>query len=158
MPVKTSQCAFEFVRRNWQVVPCIALGLAGVGKLVSMQLFESSLATWTIMPPYLRTVIMHLIPGIELGIGVASLIRPFRLAAVLVAVVLLFAYSAAWIIQYWVGGPPTCACFGLQLAWTEGRHESIVVLSRNSLLILWCVAALIGGQSRGVQSSCNVAR
>lgn len=128
----------------------LALLAASVGKLADWGRFESSLATFALVPMPVRNVGAVVVPAIEVVPLVLALRgRVLAANAGALALVLVFSGVVGW---HWAMNiRPTCSCFG---AWTrnaaaEGATEGW--LARNGGLIVVGASAIVcsHGRARG---------
>lgn len=123
------------------------LAVAGVLKLLDAAAFRDSLRSWDLIPIGLRTPAAVAIPALELAIGAAWLAgwRSRRLAVA--ALVLLAAFTAAYLVHWAALKAPSCDCFGQWFAFENDRRGSMMVVGRNGVLMTMLAAGL--GRPRG---------
>jgi uncharacterized membrane protein YphA (DoxX/SURF4 family) len=114
----------------------ILLGLffvfSGLAKFVSLPAFHEVLASYAIVPEFLRTVLLYSIPGLECLLGVFLLIK-FRSAATsFMLLLLVFIFTVAAYLKYQSGQIADCGCFGTLLE----RKNDWKLFAGNTLLMV----------------------
>ena len=111
------------------VGPVIAI--AGVQKARQRGAFETSLQSYTFVPPNLRRPLSFGIPALEAALGVAVLTLQVPVAAGLATAMLLLTFTAATVKASGWSGSADCGCFG------AAHVSSVRVLAtRNAALIV----------------------
>ncbi|MBX3381482.1 MAG: hypothetical protein KF805_15410 [Phycisphaeraceae bacterium] len=117
--------------------------LAGTAKLVGFPDFAASVRTWTMLPAWAQTVVVVVIPPLELGMGTALLIQPRSVALLAGFTAVMLAFTAAYSIQLFGFAKPDCGCLGLLAAYSKSLSESPFIIGRNLALaaigIVGCV-------------------
>jgi prepilin-type N-terminal cleavage/methylation domain-containing protein len=108
---------------------------AGVAKAFDIPSFATALASWTLLPRPVIPPLALAVPNVEIGLALLWFFRLARPVALPLAAVLLIAFSVALLIQFIVGGPPTCGCFGKWEFFYSRSHEARVLLARNAVLL-----------------------
>ncbi|MBL8763449.1 MAG: type II secretion system protein [Phycisphaerae bacterium] len=126
--------------REWIGRRCVdfVLGLillAGVTKSVDVPAFESTLSSWTLIPPVARPIVAHAAPLCELAVGCLWFSGVARKAAPLLGLGLLSAYTTLYVFQLATAMPPTCSCLALiDRYWSD--HDLVpYTIGRNCVFI-----------------------
>lgn len=133
------------------LVPAL-LAIASLGKIVAFEEFVASVAEFTLVPMWVRTLAGLLVPGVEFVPVVLLVIGRPRLANV-TCILLLAVFSGIVYWQYGLIDPPNCSCLGEWMRYEWAQDLSSGVLVRNAVLVgiaLVAVAALwIEARHRG---------
>jgi uncharacterized membrane protein YphA (DoxX/SURF4 family) len=150
-------CARAAVRRDMAVDPAIAelasfalaaiFAASGAMKLADLDLFESAVANYRLVPRVLEQPVAMLIPVFEFTCAAAVLVPVTRTAGAAGIFALLAIFSAAVAINLARGRVNIdCGCFGPAL-----RQElSGWMLARNAALAALALAALMPAQARAL--------
>lgn len=123
-------------------LPAGAVGVAGGAKLLDAHGFAASLASWSLVPPSWIPPLSLAIPAVELTLGVAWFLGIRRREAAAACMILLMVFTTLYVTQLVVGDPPECACLGAFLRLGAMRHESAIIITRNTLLVARLFAGL----------------
>lgn len=128
----------------------VALGVAGVAKLVDLGEFDRQLASWSLLQhDTLRFGVVVGLPIVEVGLCMAYWCLPGRRPAVAACMLtLLGTFSIAYAIEAFAGDPPDCACFGMLLRRLEFQNTATWVLGRNAALAAPSVLVVWSGRRR----------
>lgn len=115
----------------------VAIGLAGVLKLLALDEFAQSLETWDVFPA--RTIVPAslFIPLLELAACTAwfafaarrTLIEAAAFSAILAA-------TGVYAFQAWTSEPPSCGCLGLWQAHYDRIATGQTLVWRNGVILL----------------------
>lgn len=113
---------------------------AGFLKGVDLFAFLMDLRQWKSVPLWLAAIATPLIPVVEIVFGAMFVLGLRRRLAAFASVVLVIVLSAAYLIEYSLGGTPSCGCFGALSRASSGVEGDIVsTLIRNGLMgVAWC--------------------
>lgn len=126
----------------------VVLFLAGILKFLGLSEFARAVATWTVVPPVGRPVIVVVIPALEVTIGGAWLLGIDRRRTTVAAGYFLTAISLFYAAHLAVGERPLCGCLGQLAAFEWAQAASEFVLLRNGgMLMCLIIGAMLVGQS-----------
>jgi prepilin-type N-terminal cleavage/methylation domain-containing protein len=116
-------------------VAMTVLLVAGVAKLLDLSAFERDLASWRLIPNWARDIVVVCVPMLEVILFVSWLLwKEQRRRICRVTIGLLIGVTCAYVIETFMIGPPTCACFGLLSAYLDLRDGLLTILMRNMFL------------------------
>lgn len=124
----------------------LVLGFAGVIKLLDLPSFSADLATWDLLPEFVKSIAVFCVPVLEVGAALAF-VAHFRTGAALSATAMLTAYLVVALVHLHQVNPPKCHCFGVveqyfaALAGMKG-----VAVRSGTLLVLLTAATLVGAE------------
>lgn len=116
--------------------------VAGVLKAYDAATFAESLATWQLLPQGARPALAVVVPAAEIGLALAWFINLGRLVPLIGALLLLIAFTGAYVVHLLFVDQPLCGCLGVIAALQDARVERVVLLSRN-LAMLACLTFVI---------------
>ena len=121
-------------------LPHLAVGLVALGgllKVADLGQFGESLKTWSLLPNTGKSVVLLLVPSLELCIGMAWLVGDMkrRDSVARVAIALLSVFTISFVVQGVLADVPDCGCFGKLLAAQDVVDQAQVVVARNLSLI-----------------------
>src|SRR5687767_5457042 len=114
---------------------------AGILKAIDVPSFLESLVTWRLLPLRALPFISFALPAIELGISLAWFLNIRRRLMVWCALTLFSSFTLLYALHVALVGPPDCACLGVLKLEQQADFQAIILIARNSLLI---VALLFG--------------
>jgi hypothetical protein len=125
----------HFIARRMIDVVMAVLLVAGCLKAVDITVFAESLRTWRLLPHWAPLFIAPFIPAVEIGVGLAWFLGLRRRTAAWTAAAMLAGFTGLYGLHLLIGEPPDCGCLGLIQNFQSSIHESILVVSRNSVLL-----------------------
>lgn len=121
----------------------LVIMFAGITKLVELDRFARSVETWTLVPSYIRSSAVLLVPIVELAVGLGWFLGIGSMRAWLFCAGGLLAFYTALIgVQSAAASPPDCDCLGLLLRHAEWMRSAQAALVRNGLML---ILLLLGG-------------
>jgi type II secretory pathway pseudopilin PulG len=114
----------------------VLMVLAALLKFSDLAAFRISLGTWRTIPVWAEGALATTVPATELALGTAWLALPrWGRSARMAMIVLLVAWTGAFILETIFWGPPHCGCFGRLRDWYVLRQGAPWVIARNTLLL-----------------------
>ncbi len=110
------------------------VGLAGLMKLLDLGEFDRSLATWVLLPPWVRMVAAPSVPFVEVFIAASWFLAPGRRWVVHGALGLLALFALVYALHTLTVGPPDCNCFGPLARYQAMRETAGRVLARDVVM------------------------
>lgn len=121
----------------------VVMVVAGILKAFDITVFAESLATWSLLPNASRPVLAVGIPALEIGLSLAWFMGVWRRLALSFTILLLSAFTLAYITHLVLAEAPECACFGLLNLMSKSIEESRMLIVRNVVLISLLVTAAV---------------
>lgn len=125
----------SFVSSIPSIVLCAVFAVTGLAKLLDLELFRSTLETWTIVPAWARPVILVGIPFFEIVLATCLGCWGRSRPVLLLAFLFIASMAAAYVIQYSVMGAPSCGCLGTLAKYTQASEGAKFVIGRNLFLL-----------------------
>ena len=120
----------------------VVLLVAGVSPAFSFGSFVASLGSWSIIPEAaVGLVAMHVVGG-ELVLGGLWFVGVRRRAVAWIAACMIGVFTAAYLYQFLIDGPPRCECLGKLLAFRMESKQVPWIIVRNTMLAACLVAAI----------------
>lgn len=114
----------------------VVIALASLGKLIDVDAFAASLATWQLVPKPLIAPLSVAVPMVEGLISGFWLLGQQRHRCELAAFFMLLAFSSIFLLHLALRVPPDCGCLGRKMAFIREGQEAIWVLGRNAVLLI----------------------
>lgn len=130
-------------------VPAVVFLLSGAVKLIDLEHFEMSLESWDIIPSPLITLLVVVIPAVELALGVAYFVLRRGRAVVVWMWIVLFLFTIGFVAQIVFYKAPSCGCLGKIQIFESRRIESIFAIARNILLMIFLSPSLLARHAGG---------
>lgn len=129
---------------TWGAVAAVALGLvfewSGVAKIASREAWQVSGTPFSTGSRALDGAVRSVLPWLEVVVGGLLILRVVPIAAALVGLVMLVAFTVALVRVLATGQRPPCMCFGAvrakPVAWTN--------VARNAVLITAAIVVIAG--------------
>lgn len=108
-----SICTARRASRHFTGGACFVLAFAGAGKLLDLVAFQDSLATWRLLPEWLRWIVVMALPIAEMSCLLLWSTPRRRLAGEWLALFLAIAMLLTSGLHVLLGEKPTCNCLGV---------------------------------------------
>lgn len=134
-----------------QGVAMVAIGGAGLSKLLDLPAFARTLSTWSIVPRWGIGTLTAAIPISEMVLAGCWVVWPARKSIAWTAVVYMAVLTAAFFGEYYASAqPPKCGCFGAIMQRWQFRESAGFVTWRNAGIIALCgVGGALGPRKQG---------
>jgi len=122
----------------------VAIGSAGVLKLLALDEFAMSLQTWNILPQRAIVPTSLIIPVLELIVCVAWFLyarRRMIIEAITFAAILVV--TGIYAFQAWTSEPPSCGCLGLWQSHYDQIATSQALVWRNGVILALLAVSII---------------
>lgn len=119
--------------RVGHAIPSV-LAVAAIAKTLALGRFAEQLASFELVPPWMRLIAVFAVPAIEIVPLALCLAGRPRMAAVM-SVCVLGLFTGIVLLHLAFGIVPECACFGAWSSFHEKNEAMRTVLVRNSLLL-----------------------
>lgn len=132
----------------------VFLLVAGVGKLLDLGEFRTSLLGWNLIPSTMISFVSLFVPAFEVLLGGFWLIGIGRRAVAIAASCFVSVVTVAYCVEWVLLAPPKCSCLGLWSHYWAFRDSGLVNVSRNVMLLLtilpsiWSFRRKVGTSTR----------
>lgn len=120
----------------------VLLLIAAVAKIVEFRSFVDSLRTWTMLSQAIHEPLAASVVLAEVFIAGAWLLGLWRRVMVVLLILLLAAYTAAFMVQSTFFATPVCRCFGDIVTHRDFTGDETVIVGRNLAAIFALLFAL----------------
>ncbi len=122
-------------------IPLLFLA-SSIGKLLQITDFSTSLYSFTLLPKYIQSLSVTLVPGVELLPVLFIIIkRPKTANMICLLMLCLFTGVVYW---HWLHNvKPDCACFGLWGEYIRLNRISMSIFIRNGILAAISVLSIL---------------
>jgi hypothetical protein len=114
--------------------------IAGIAKIVDLEVFARSLQEWSIVGTRAKAFIVLVVPLLEITCSLVLLLRIHRAIGGALLACLLIGFSSVYSFEWFRSKPPTCHCMGALQHYLGSSQIAQNVLIRNIVLVA-CVVA-----------------
>lgn len=126
--------------------------VSAVVKLIDMESFGRSVATWSLVPAWMHPLVTVAVPLAEFGVSLSWFAGFGRIVCLVLAAAGLSLATIVYSLHLALARAPDCGCFGFLLRhqrWVTSGWENV---ARNAVLI---AAVIVGGALRGVRQGAH---